>query len=264
MSVRVTINALILLVAAAALGILLYIICNLQKVMTKILNTGLVVMKQNQSKIENSIQPLVNDVGNNFANEMLDNKSLITKATNVITTQTNLTLNNKDFDASLSALSKRITNDVVNDGGVQTDVGKLIQSSPVRNAIATAIKNPPVTDAISESIVNALGGGNDLGPNKLNASDTPTAFEKALITNISQPAVADALGKAVQQFPQTVTPIPGAFKPKPLGPLGPLGPGPVIPTSSHGWANIKGGPKPVVPRAQQSLAARNTGYAVRM
>jgi len=261
MSVRVTINALILLVAAAALGILLYIICNFQKVMTNILNTGLVVIKQNQSKIETSLQPLANNIGNNLANEMLDNKPLITKATNVVTTQTNLTINNKDFDASLSALSKRITNNVVNDNGVQENVGTLISSKPVRNAIATAIKTPPVTDAISDSIVNALGGGNDLGPNKLNASDTPTAFEKALITNISQPDVADALGKAVQQFPQTVTPIPGAFKPKPVGPLGP---GPVIPTSSTGWANIKGGPKPVVHRAQQSLAARNTGYAVRM
>ena len=182
MSLRITVNILILLVSATALGILLYCIINFKKVVNKAINTTLVVVEDNKSKI----QPVVTDFANNTVNGLLNNKSIVQKGTDVITTQTEHVLNEGKLDKSLTNQSTRVLN-----------------NNDTKIAIANIINSPQVTKAISNAIVSSLGGGNMYTNNVSLTSTTP--FEQALINNINNPEVANAIGSAVKNYPNNQT-----------------------------------------------------------
>jgi hypothetical protein len=176
MSLRITINTLILLVASAALGILLYCIINFKKVVNKAINTTLLVVKENKP----IIQPVISDFANSTADNLLNNKSIIQKGTDVITTQMQNVLNDGTLDGSLTKQSTRVLN---ND---QTKI-----------AVSNIINSPVVTKAISNAIISALGGNMDYN----DLTSEPSAFENALINNINNPGVANAIGNAVKNYP---------------------------------------------------------------
>jgi hypothetical protein len=225
MSARTTINMLILIVSAAALGILLYIICNFKKVLNRMLQIGIGLVKENETKI----QPIINDFSTSAVNNLLDNKSLISKSTGVV----NDVFNSGNLtDALVSQTTQILGNDAVRAaiGGaidsseVHTAIGGVIDSSEVhaaiggainssevesalvstmkkpkiRTALSNTIKEEPVIDAISNAILHALGGGDT----NLMGSNKPTKFEAALINNLTQPDVSNAIGNAVSNYPQ--------------------------------------------------------------
>jgi len=66
----------------------------------------------------------------------------------------------------------------------------------IRTALSNTIKEEPVIDAISNAILHAIGDTNLIG------SNTPTKFEAALINNLTQPDVSNAIGNAVSNYPQ--------------------------------------------------------------
>ena len=104
MSARIIINILILLVLAAFLGIILYIIFDFKKVLDKVLNTGLLVVKQNNSKIQGTLD--------NFSTTTVDNllsdNKLQSTAGNYIASMGNKLINDGDFDASVTAMIHRV------------------------------------------------------------------------------------------------------------------------------------------------------------
>jgi hypothetical protein len=163
-------------VSATALGILLYCIINFKKVVNNAINTTLLVVKENKP----SIQPVISDFANSTANNLLNNKSIIEKGTDVITTQTQTVLNNGTLDTALTKQSTRVLN-----------------SDQTKTAVSNIINSPVVTKAISNAIISALGGNTDSN----NLTSEPSAFESALINNINNPGVANAIGNAVKNYP---------------------------------------------------------------
>ena len=119
MSMRLVINILILIVSTIAVGILLYVICNLKKVLNKLLTTGLTVIKENETKI----QPIINNFANNTAIDILNSKAL---------------------DKPLTQQSTR----VITEKDTQNAVGKLLDSQPVKQSINNAIISTLSNDSI--------------------------------------------------------------------------------------------------------------------
>jgi hypothetical protein len=163
MSMRLVINILILIVSTIAVGILLYVICNLKKVLNKLLTTGLTVIKENETKI----QPIINNFANNTAIDILNSKAL---------------------DKPLTQQSTR----VITEKDTQNAVGKLLDSQPVKQSINNAIISTLSNDSIP----------NDSIPNDSHIfySDNSTMFEKVLAQNIRSPIVSSSIANAVKNY----------------------------------------------------------------
>jgi len=107
-------------VLAAILGIILYIIFDLNKVLDKVLNTGLVVIKQNNSKIQGTLD---NFSDTTFGNLLANNKLKTTVGNYVITMGNNL-INDGDFDVATIAMSGR----VLKDPSISAEIGSIIET----------------------------------------------------------------------------------------------------------------------------------------
>jgi len=192
MSARTTINMLILIVSATALGILIWVIANFKKVMDRMLQIGIVLVKENETKI----QPLIDDFSTSTANNLLGNGLLITKSTNVVSS----VLKSGNLNDGLSTQ----TNAVLADPSVRTMIADVaagaIENKDVKTALSNTIKTEPVVGAISSSILHAIGGedGNMLAPNV-----AATKFDQALVGIINQSTVSNAIGNAVSNYPQS-------------------------------------------------------------
>jgi len=184
MSARIIINSLILLVLATFLGIILYIIFNFKNLLEKVLNTGLLVVKQNNSKIQGTLD--------NFSTTTVDNllsdNKLQSTVGNYVATMVNKLINEKKFDASATAMINRVLSDPTTSHEIDSIIAN--SGSATGRALATGIGSVEGSLGLNGA-GSAAGSSKQSGSSAGASSPTPapaqTSVEKdasAIISNL--------------------------------------------------------------------------------
>jgi hypothetical protein len=129
MKVSVIVNILILLVLVTILGITLYVIINMDKVLNNTLKVGLSVIDKNEKSIQSRLDK--------FSKTTITN---VMKDKNIVSQATDTTANILDSDQVNKSLVNQ-SNNILKNPTVRTNTANMISSEPVSGSIADVVKN---------------------------------------------------------------------------------------------------------------------------
>ena len=129
MKVRVIVNILILLVLVTILGITLYVIINMDKVLNNTLKVGISVIDKNEKTIQSRLDK--------FSKTTITN---VMKDKNIVSQATDTTANILDSDQVNKSLVNQ-SNRILKNPTIRKNTANMISSEPVSGSIADVVKN---------------------------------------------------------------------------------------------------------------------------
>lgn len=129
MKVSIIVNILILLVLVTILGITLYVIINMDKVLNNTLKVGLSVIDKNEKSIQSRLDK--------FSKTTITN---VMKDKNIVSQATDTTANILDSDQVNKSLVNQ-SNRILKNSTIRTNTANMISSEPVSGSIADVVKN---------------------------------------------------------------------------------------------------------------------------